>query len=95
MATSVERAARPGRYVAGRLICAINVGSVLAERGIKGTGSALAMSYLKLGRASARCRALWRCRRVAAAGTSRSTLGFVRLDGCSRVAHQSGNAPAI
>lgn len=37
--------ARPARYIAGRLICAINVGAALAERGIKGTGSALAHSY--------------------------------------------------
>ncbi len=43
---------RPGRYVAGRLICAVNVGIALAERGIKGTGSALAMSYLKWGRSA-------------------------------------------
>lgn len=43
---------RPGRYIAGRLICAVNVGSALAERGIKGTGSALAMSYLKWGRSA-------------------------------------------
>jgi hypothetical protein len=37
--------ARPARYIAGRLICAVNVGAALAERGIKGTGSALARSY--------------------------------------------------
>ena len=43
---------RPGRYVAGRLICAVNVGIALAERGIKGTGSALAMSYLRWGRSA-------------------------------------------
>lgn len=43
---------RPGRYIAGRLICAVNVGAALAERGIKGTGSALAMSYLKWGRSA-------------------------------------------
>jgi hypothetical protein len=36
---------RPIRYVAGRLICAINVNLALAERGIKGTGSALAHSF--------------------------------------------------
>jgi len=36
---------RPGRYIAGRLRCAVNVGIALAERGIKGTGSALAHSY--------------------------------------------------
>lgn len=39
----------PVRYIAGRLICAVNVGSALAERGIKGTGSALALSYLHWG----------------------------------------------
>ena len=37
--------ARPTRYIAGRLICAVNVGAALAERGIRGTGSALAHSY--------------------------------------------------
>ena len=37
--------ARPIRYIAGRLICARNIGSALAENGIKGTGSALAHSY--------------------------------------------------
>lgn len=41
--------ARPARYIAGRLICAINVGAALAERGIKGTGSALAHSYDRWG----------------------------------------------
>jgi hypothetical protein len=44
--------ARPARYIAGRLICAVNVGSALSERGIKGTGSALALSYLKWGRSA-------------------------------------------
>lgn len=43
---------KPARYIAGRLICAINVSSALAERGIKGTGSALAMSYLHWGRSA-------------------------------------------
>jgi hypothetical protein len=52
MQTGADRIARPGRYVAGRLICAIDVGSALAECGIKGTGSALALSYLKWGQAS-------------------------------------------
>ncbi|MGM5033540.1 hypothetical protein [Tardiphaga sp. 803_E3_N1_3] len=41
--------ARPARYIAGRLICAVNVGAALAERGIKGTGSALARSYDRWG----------------------------------------------
>jgi hypothetical protein len=40
------------RFIAGRLICATNVGAALAERGIKGTGSALALSYLKWGRSA-------------------------------------------
>lgn len=43
---------RPTRYIAGRLICAVNVGSALAERGIRGTGSALALSYLHWGRSA-------------------------------------------
>ena len=51
-ATGADRVARPARYIAGRLICAVNVGSALAERGIKGTGSALALSYLRWGQAS-------------------------------------------
>lgn len=45
--------AQPGRYIAGRLRCAVNVNSALAERGIRGTGSALAKSFLGWGRASA------------------------------------------
>jgi hypothetical protein len=45
--------ARPVRYIAGRLVCSINVNSALAERGIRGTGSALAKSFLSWGRASA------------------------------------------
>jgi hypothetical protein len=36
---------RPVRYIAGRLICALNVNAALAERGIRGTGSALAHSF--------------------------------------------------
>jgi hypothetical protein len=43
---------RPSRYIAGRLICAVNVGAALAERGIRGTGSALALSYLRWGRSA-------------------------------------------
>lgn len=43
---------RPSRYVAGRLKCAVNVNLALAERGIKGTGSALAKSFLSWGRPS-------------------------------------------
>ncbi len=44
--------ARPARYIGGRLVCALNVGAALAERGIKGTGSALALSYDGWGYAS-------------------------------------------
>lgn len=40
---------KPARFIAGRLICAINVNAALAERGIKGTGSALAKSFLHWG----------------------------------------------
>jgi hypothetical protein len=43
---------RPARYIAGRLICAVNVGAALAERSIKGTGSAWALSYLHWGRSA-------------------------------------------
>lgn len=42
----------PHRFIAGRLICAVNVGAALAERGIAGTGSALAKSYLSWGHPS-------------------------------------------
>jgi hypothetical protein len=42
----------PSRFIRGRLICARNVGAALAARGIRGTGSALAKSYLHWGRAS-------------------------------------------
>ncbi len=48
--TGITRAIdRPARYISGRLRCAVNVGAALAERGIKGTGSALALSYLRWG----------------------------------------------
>jgi hypothetical protein len=43
---------RPSRHIAGRLTCALNVGAALAERGIRGTGSALALSYLHWGRSA-------------------------------------------
>lgn len=43
---------RPSRFIAGHLICAVNVGVALAERGIKGTGSAAALSYLHWGRSA-------------------------------------------
>ena len=53
-ALSIARAiGAPGRYIAGRLTCAINVNAALAERGIRGTGSALAKSFLNWGRQSA------------------------------------------
>ena len=44
---------RPARYIGGRLVCALNVGAALAERGIRGTGSALAKSYDHWGHRSA------------------------------------------
>lgn len=43
---------QPARYIPGRLICAVNVNAALAERGIKGTGSALAMSFRHWGRSA-------------------------------------------
>lgn len=50
--TVADAIAAPVRFVRGRLICAINVNAALAERGIRGTGSALAKSFLAWGRAS-------------------------------------------
>lgn len=41
--------AAPARFIGGKLICAINVNAALAERGIQGTGSALAKSFLRWG----------------------------------------------
>lgn len=43
---------RPLRYIAGRLICAINVNASLAADGIRGTGSAMAKSFLHWGQPS-------------------------------------------
>ena len=43
---------QPSRYIGGRLVCALNVNAALAERGIKGTGSALAKSFLHWGRSA-------------------------------------------
>lgn len=40
------------RFIRGRLVCARNIGAELARRGIRGTGSALAKSYLRWGRPS-------------------------------------------
>lgn len=44
--------AQPARYIAGRLICALNVNAALAERGIAGPGGANSRSFLSWGRAS-------------------------------------------
>lgn len=41
-----------GRFIRGRLVCARNVNAELARRGIRGTGSAVAKSYLRWGHAS-------------------------------------------
>lgn len=41
-----------GGFIRGRLICAVNVGAELAARGIRGTGSAKASSYLRWGHES-------------------------------------------
>lgn len=38
------------RFIRGRLICAVNVNAALAARGVRGTGSALAKSFLRWGR---------------------------------------------
>jgi hypothetical protein len=48
----VTRAFGQPAFVRGRLICAVNVGRALQARGIRGTGSALAKSYLHWGRSS-------------------------------------------
>jgi hypothetical protein len=53
MQTGADRITRPGRYIDGRLRCAVNVNAALAERGVTGTGSALAKSFLRWGRGSA------------------------------------------
>ena len=42
----------PSSFIRGRLVCARNVNAALAARGIKGTGSALAKSFLSWGAAS-------------------------------------------
>lgn len=47
-----EAVGRPSRFIAGRLVCAINVNAALAERGIRGTGSAWAKSFLSWGRSA-------------------------------------------
>lgn len=43
----------PSRFIGGRLICALNVNAALAARGIRGTGSAMAKSFLRWGRSTA------------------------------------------
>ncbi len=43
---------KAGKFIRGRLVCARNVNAELARRGIKGTGSRMAKSFLKWGRAS-------------------------------------------
>lgn len=48
----VPSEARPSGFIHGALKCAANVNAELARRGIKGTGSALAKSFLKWGRSS-------------------------------------------
>lgn len=45
---------KPKGYVRGRLTCAVNVHRALAQRGVKGTGSALAKSYTTWGAPSRR-----------------------------------------
>lgn len=44
---------RPNVFVRGRLTCARNVNAALASMGIRGTGSAMAKSFLNWGRPSA------------------------------------------
>lgn len=44
--------AKPLTFIAGRLKCALNLNAALAEKGIRGTGSALAHSFDRWGRAS-------------------------------------------
>jgi hypothetical protein len=73
--TGAERGARPARYIAGRLICAVNVGSALAQRGIKGTGSAVGPVLSQVGEGvGTRARVLLRCPAGAAEDTSRSSV---------------------
>lgn len=50
---SLTAFSKPIRHTARRLSCAINVNLALAEKGIRGTGSALAKSFLRWGRPSA------------------------------------------
>lgn len=48
----VWRLGVPARFIPGRLKCAENVNAALAARGIRGSGSAMAKSFLQWGRAS-------------------------------------------
>lgn len=48
--SATVRIAKP--FIRGRLVCAKNVNAELARRGIQGTGSAQAKSFLRWGRAS-------------------------------------------
>lgn len=47
-----DRVVRAGRFIAGRLKCAVNVNAELARRGVEGTRSAWAKSFLQWGRPS-------------------------------------------
>jgi CHAP domain len=42
----------PRHHTSRALGCAVNVGTALAERGVRGTGSPSSLSYLRWGRAS-------------------------------------------
>ena len=45
-------ARKPGKFIKGRLVCAINVNAELARRGIRGTGTARARDFLRWGHSS-------------------------------------------
>lgn len=49
---ALERGETPSGFIRGRLVCARNVNAALAARGIRGTGSAYAKSFLSWGRGS-------------------------------------------
>lgn len=50
--TNSARSINAPPFIRGRLVCARNVNAALAQRGIKGTGSALAFSFLRWGRSA-------------------------------------------
>jgi len=50
--TAAPRAGAASQFIRGRLICARNINAELAARGIRGTGSAMAKSFLYWGRPS-------------------------------------------